>query len=95
MRRLASCLLGLSLCYGLTGCDTGGPPVGPATDVSGATTPPGFEDMMKKTGGAMGKPGSAFKDQAGTKEAAKEASKEAAKEATKEASKEAAKEAAK
>ena len=90
MLRLASCFLGLTLCVGLTGCDTGGPPEGTPKDVQGSVQPPGFEDMMKKTGGAMGKPATSTKG-----EAPKEAPKEAAKPAEKEAPKEAAKPAAK
>jgi len=88
MLRLASCFLGLTLCVGLTGCDTGGPPVGTPPEVQGNVLPPGFEDLQKKQGGAMTNPNSVKPTgDAAAKEATKEATKEAAKEAPKEAAK--------
>ncbi|MDX2037521.1 MAG: hypothetical protein SFX72_12790 [Isosphaeraceae bacterium] len=83
MRRIAGGFLGLALCAGFIGCEAGGPPVGTPPEATGAVNPPGFEDMMKKTGGDMGKPGSVKGEV--TKDAPKEAPKEAPKAEAKEA----------
>ena len=59
MARLGSTFLGMILCASVVGCDSGGIPAGTPKDATGNVLPGGFEDMAKRTGGAMTKGGPA------------------------------------